>query len=158
MGYIRDRRKRGLRSREPSREPFFKIGKGRESGTENWPPYYIMVHIIWPDSVLSQSWHEYLAETFFLRYKIKLKPRQEGNISVGSNRDIDFACEYEKMVENVQLDFDVTQECFQNLHFRHCQESANRDCLEILLGSPSSWTVVFNSPNILKTIKGYSFN
>ena len=44
-----------------------------------------------------------------------MKPRQVGNISIGSNRDIDFACEYEKTIENIQHNFDVTQEPFQNL-------------------------------------------
>ena len=28
---------------------------------------------------------------------------------------MDFACEYEKQIENVKLNFDVTQERFQNL-------------------------------------------
>ena len=54
-----------------------------------------------------------LSSDLFLRYQIQLSALVVDNISIGSNKNINFACQYSRLIDNVEHVFDVTQVGFQ---------------------------------------------
>ena len=54
-----------------------------------------------------------LSSDLFLRYQIQLSAFVVDNISIGSNKNINFACQYSRLIDNVEHVFDVTQVGFQ---------------------------------------------
>ena len=77
-------------------------------------PLYLWV--IWKNSDL------------FLRHQIQLSARTIDNIQIGSNRNINFACQYSRHIDDVQQVFDVTQACFQNNGCFHPLWITNPSC------------------------------
>ena len=66
-------------------------------------------------------WFIWKNSDLFLRHQIQLSARTIDNIQIGSNRNINFACQYSRYIDDVQQVFDVTQACFQiTAVFTHC--------------------------------------
>ena len=70
----------------------------------------------WDNLMLDPLYDSYkiiLSSDLFLRYQIQLSAFVVDNISIGSNKNINFACQYSRLIDNVEHVFDVTQVGFQ---------------------------------------------